>query len=229
MARLINGALTVGAFVPTGNPGEYTFENALFNNQADATGSGAYDVQAGFALFVPASDTNTFMPVPGLVHRYKLTTVTVVDVNTISGTLLWDELGDEVDAPTNGVACLLAETTADKRLAIPAVDASYPDIPAGTTLAALLNDQRNIVEHITAGAGAGARKQESLPVTSDGQTTLTLSETPKDPSDVVLTVNGLRYANGPGKDFTVADKTVTWSDLSLTLETTDGVVVDYAY
>ena len=53
MARIINGALTVDAFNPTGNPGEYTFENAIFNNQSDATGNGAYDVQVGFVLFFP--------------------------------------------------------------------------------------------------------------------------------------------------------------------------------
>jgi hypothetical protein len=153
MARLINGALTVDAFVPTGNPGEYTFENALFNNQADATGNGAFDVQTGFVLFVPASDPNTFLAIPGLLHRYKLTAVVVTDVNTMSGTLLWDEVGAEVDAPTNGVACLIAETTTESQLAIPAIDVGYPDVAAGSTLAAILNDQRNIVD-LAGGKGA---------------------------------------------------------------------------
>jgi hypothetical protein len=52
---------------------------------------------------------------------------------------------------------------------------------------------------------------------------------PKDPLDVVLTVTGLRYNNGAGKDFVVAGTSLTWSDLSFTLETTDSVVVDYAF
>lgn len=154
MARIINGSLTVDSFIPSGNPGEYTFENAIFNNQADATGNGAYDVQVGFVLFVPASDPNTFMQIPGVAHRYKLTDVTIVDTNLVSATIVWDEQGEEVDVPTNGVSCLIAETTVDKRLAIPAPDVIYPEVASGSTIAALLNDQRNIVDLITGGGGS---------------------------------------------------------------------------
>lgn len=71
--------------------------------------------------------------------------------------------------------------------------------------------------------------QETIPVAANGQKVFTLSQTPKDDNDVVLTVNGLRYNNGAGKDFTVAGTILTWTDQSFAMETTDSVVVDYAF
>ena len=72
MTRPINGTLQVVDFVNT-NVGEYSFENALFSNSADATGNGAFDISVGHILFVQATDINTASPVPGVYHRYKLT------------------------------------------------------------------------------------------------------------------------------------------------------------
>lgn len=155
MTRPINGELVVGSFTPSGNPGEYLFDAATFNNQADATGNGAYDVQVGFALFVPASDVNTFMQVPGVVHRYKLTALVVIDPNTLSGTMLWDEVGDEQDVPTNGVSCLLAEPTANRHLALPPIDSVYSGLTAGTTIASMLSDLKNLVDQPQQGGSGG--------------------------------------------------------------------------
>ena len=222
MARIINGALTVDAFIPTGNPGEYFFENAVFNNQSDATGNGAYDVQIGFVLFIPASDPNTFMPVPGVVHRYKLTDVTVVDNNTLSGTVVWDEVGDEADAPTNGVACLIAQTSTDKDLAIPAPDVVYPEVAAGSTIAALLNDQLNIVDLITGGAGGSSnglvpfrRKMEA------GVLTYILPALPVS-NNLIVFVNGVAVTyNVDGVNLTITSYTPG------TIDATDDLEVWY--
>lgn len=221
MARIINGALTVDAFIPTGNPGEYFFENAVFNNQSDATGSGAYDVQVGFVLFVPASDPNTFMPVPGVVHRYKLTDVVVVDNNTLSGTLLWDEPGLEADAPTNGVACLIAQTSAEKDLAIPAPDVVYPEVAAGSTIAALLNDQRNIVDLLSGGGGASNGLVPFRTIMSVGILNYILPALPANN-------NLLVFINGVAVSYTVDGVNLTITEYTAgTIDDTDELVVWY--
>lgn len=141
MTRPISAALTVSAFAATGVPGEYTFEGAIYNNQADATGNGAFDVQVGFILYVPASDLETFMPISGVVHRYKLTAVTAVDPSTLNGTIIWDDIGVETDeVPTNGVGCLLGEPSLNKHLAFLTIDSLYPELFVGNTAAASTNE-----------------------------------------------------------------------------------------
>lgn len=154
MSRPINAALVVGAFSPTGNPGEYTFEDAVFNNQADATGNGAYDVVVGSVLYVPATDSNTAAQLSGIVHRYKLTSVTATDPTLLSGTMVWDELGvEETEVPTNGIGCLLAEPTPNLFLGRVPSDVIYPDVPFGTTVLSMLVDNYNIVDRISGGSG----------------------------------------------------------------------------
>lgn len=94
---------------------------------------------------------------------------------------------------------------------------------------AVVDVGESIDEILATSPAAHNHIQESLLVTANGQQVFTLSQTPKDPLDVVLTVNGLRYNNGAGKDFTVAGTALTWTDLSFALDTTDSVVVDYAF
>lgn len=153
MARPINAALFVSVFTPTGNSGEYTIDSAVYNNQADRTGNGTYDVQVGFALYVPSTDLNTGMPIPGAVHRYKLTAVTPIDPMTLSCTILWDEPGVEgLEIPTNGVGCLLAETSSQQKLGFLPSDLVYPELTPGTTLESSLVDTWNIVDQISGGS-----------------------------------------------------------------------------
>jgi len=111
MSRIINGVLFVASYDPTSNPGEYTFTNAEFNNQADMTGAGAGDIQVGFILYVPAADINTFMPIPGVSHRYKIVSIQSQDVTYISATILWDEAGVEMDTPISGDYAFITEST----------------------------------------------------------------------------------------------------------------------
>lgn len=70
-----------------------------------------------------------------------------------------------------------------------------------------------------------------ITITTNGQTALTLSQTPKDGADVVLIVNSATY-NSP-ESFTVSGTTVTWvataSSGGFDLETTDKVVAQYEY
>ena len=151
MTRPINGTLQVTDFLNT-NVGEYSFENAIFSNGTDATGNGAFDISVGHILFVQATDINTASPIPGVYHRYKLTSVTPIDSFTVSGTMLWDEPGDEVDTPTNGSFCLLAEPTSINKIGLPPLDANYSDVPPGASLAALLVDVRYIIDKLSNGS-----------------------------------------------------------------------------
>ena len=145
---IINGVLTVSSFNPTATHGEYTFVNAAYNNQADVAGDGAAVVTPGFILIVPATDTTNFNLIPGVAHKYKLTSVTVIDPNTISGTMLWDETGPEVDAPANGVTVLISEATPNYKMALPASDAVYVGLAPGLTVSAQAIDLKQKLDTI---------------------------------------------------------------------------------
>jgi hypothetical protein len=151
MAKPISGTLLIPEFINT-NVGEYSFENATYSTVYDENGNGAFDVAVGQVLYIPAASLNTGLSIPGVLHRYKLTTVTVLDTFTVSGTLLWDEGGDEQDAPISGSNCLLAQATDINKIGLPPVDDDYSGaIPAGSTMNALLVDVRNIIDKLSIG------------------------------------------------------------------------------
>ena len=150
MARLINGSLYVSEYVPTANPGEYTFENAIFNNQADS-GSGVYALEENFLIFTLAVDTNTFFPVPGIAHRYRLSSITIVDFNTINGTMIWDEAGNEIDAPKNGDYAIVSEYSPNHGFGYPVDEVVY-QLQTGFTTA-VQNLEVKTVDTITIGSG----------------------------------------------------------------------------
>lgn len=230
MARIVNGALYVDTFTPTGNPGEYTFENALFNNQADLTGNGAYDITVGFVVFVAATDKNTYMPVVGVTNRYLLTSIEHIDAVRISGTVLWDSLEEEIDLPTSSTFCLVAQTTPNLKLAIPAIDNIYPDIVSGSTLAAMLNDIINIMDKMSTSLPSNISKVTALlPIVDDGQMFFNLNHNPTNKESSVLTVNGMAYIYGAIHDYIIEDSVLIWNNNSFVLDTTDSIVISYTY
>lgn len=127
----INGILTVASFDSTGHPGEYTITGAIYTNQADNTGAGTSVIDTTFVLYVQASDTNTFLPIPGRAHRYDITAVTIVDTQTINLTVLWGEPGSEVDAPTNGSDCIITSTSSLQKYGFPVDPVVYATLSAG--------------------------------------------------------------------------------------------------
>jgi hypothetical protein len=147
MSRIVNGIVTIPALNPTGNPGEYLFTGATFASQSDTSGNGAYLVEVGFLVYIPASDPNTFAQIPGVVHRYKLTAVTIVDSATINGIILWDEDGPELDAPTSGVDSIIAMPTSKRRLGLPVDPALYSSLAAGAATAAYNIDTEYILDN----------------------------------------------------------------------------------
>jgi len=150
MARVINGTLYVAEFTTTGNPGEYTFTGGIYENQADATGNGTYDITPGFILFIQATDINLATPVPGVAHRYKLTVVSQVDSVIMGGTILWDEEGSEVDVPTNGTYCIITDKTASHIFGAPSAVGVYANLPAGLDISALAVDIVNTTDEFDA-------------------------------------------------------------------------------
>lgn len=145
--RPINAALYVNAFNPTGNPGEYTFDSATYNNQADETGNGAFDAAVGWVLYVPSTNFNTSTQIPGVLHRYRLTTVTPVDPQTLSGTMVWDETGEEgLEVPTNGVGCGLSQVSPNLGLGYAPNDTVYPELSSGSTVESVQTDLVNIID-----------------------------------------------------------------------------------
>jgi hypothetical protein len=167
VARPINATLFVNSFTATGNPGEYTFDSAFFNNQTDATGNGAGDATVGSVLYIPASDVNTGLLVAGVVHRYRITQLVIVDPQTLSGTILWDEkAGPEVDAPSNGAYCLYSEATTNNRFGLPPSETVYPELSAGSTIGALNLDIRDISDEFSQ-VGGGSQSLYFVGTTSD--------------------------------------------------------------
>ena len=232
MARPINAALSVfNGFVPTANPGEYTFDSAIFNNQADATNNGAGDVQIGFVLFVPATDPNIGAPIPGIYHRYKLTAVTVVDAATLSGTMLWDEPGPELDVPTGISVCMLCEVTPNLGIAILPSEAIYSELSGGASMQAHQVDVRNRMDNLGGGGGGDAgiyTKNVLTPSATTGIDQQTLTHTPLDAERVSIWINGFRY--WPEIDFTITGgTTINWSNTEFIPNQFDTVIAEYTY
>lgn len=151
----VNGILTVPAFTPTGNPGEYTITGATYNNQGDNTGQGAAAIVAGFVLYVQASDVNTFAPIPGKAHRYEVTAVTVVNQNTVNLTVIWDEGGTERDTPTNGVDCIITSVSTSNKYGFSTEENLYPSLAPGL-MSAMLNVDVEKISNALAAANAVA-------------------------------------------------------------------------
>ena len=162
MSTPINAEFIASEFTPTGAPGEYQV-TGLYNNQADMTGAGAYDVLVGFALYVPATSLFTAMVIPGVFHRYRFTSVNPIDPATLSGTVVWDEDGEEEDVPTPGMSCLVAEVTPNKKLALLPSDTMYPSMLAGSTHGALRVDVKNIHDKASTGGAGGGTQSFTFP------------------------------------------------------------------
>lgn len=150
--RLINATIYVEMFTNV-DVGKYQIDNALWNNQAD-TGNGSNDIRLGDVLYVPASDPNTFMLLPGVVHRYKFVEILAQDGATVSAVLQWDEPGAESDVPSNGVTCLFSQVTDVQKLGVPPSDLIYGDVLGGSTTAAI-NLNTAILDSLASGGGGG--------------------------------------------------------------------------
>ena len=162
MASVISGILTVPSFSPTDNLGEYRIEGAIYGTQTDLTMEGAYALHEGMVVYVPATDINTYMPMYGVVHRYKITQVEALDQNTINATIVWDEDGDEVDTVTHGATCIITEVTPNKKLGYAIEPNFYPDLASTTVSGASNNDLINIIDKDTGGKNAYVHIQSSL-------------------------------------------------------------------
>lgn len=180
MSKFISGTLTVPFFNPTGNPGEYSLENVAYLSQTDADGSGTTAIAPGMVVYVPASDPSSFFPLPGVVHRYKITSSAVVDQATVNLVVTWDEVGEEQDAPTNGAVCIMTEVTEKKGLGYVIAEAFYPDIAPGTTVGATNCDIQNITDVM-------GNTQTVLFVQKDVATTWTITHG-KGSTDFVYTI-----------------------------------------
>ena len=155
MARLVTGTLRVESLSGGVEPGTYDFENATYLNLADLNGDGAYAVQVGFAVYLAALNTLSFETIPGVFHRYRITALTINSFDSISGTLAWDEPGEEQDAPAAPTTGIISQKSAGKGFAFPALESVYSDLPNGIGLSALALDMVNIVDTISGGGSGG--------------------------------------------------------------------------
>lgn len=225
MAQFANGALYVEYFTPTGNPGEYTFENGVFNIQNDSTGMGAFLIDTSYVVFVPIVDVNTALLIVGGYSRYKLTSVVATDTSLVNGTIVFDEEGAiESGSPATGAFCLLAPTSPNLKLAAPPIDSLYEDLVAGGTISAMLNDLINRVDKISGAGTVTPALPKQLPIVSIGQTVFDLYTTVQSPESCMLFVNGVYYSYGASKDYVISGSTLTWTG-SFELDPSDSMVL----
>lgn len=95
----------------------------------------------------------------------------------------------------------------------------------------IVNAGEGIDEYSASSAASHLHIAESLTVTSTGQVTFTLTQTPKFPTAVTLTVNSGRYY--APSSFTVTGNSLTWTataaNSGFDFETTDNVIAEYEY
>ena len=155
MARLINGTLLVGDVLPAENYGEFTVSGAVFESQTTLDGS--YALAPGFVVYLPAIDAFAFAPLPGVFHRYKLTSVTPVQDGTAADfTMLWDEPGDVEDYPQSNSKWLVSQVSPNRKYGNPPSESTYSDLPVGITNGAILLDRLTVDENIESGGGGGS-------------------------------------------------------------------------
>ncbi|CAB4129439.1 hypothetical protein UFOVP116_8 [uncultured Caudovirales phage] len=143
-----NATLFVPEFSATTVAGEFTFVGATYNNQSDFSGAGAYVVEVGNILYVPSIDLNTGIIIPGRLRRYTLSSVTIDNQATISGTMIWDENGSPDDTPANGVYCVISSASPNLRLGYPVSDQLYPELAVGSSVAAITSDMYNVIDSV---------------------------------------------------------------------------------
>jgi hypothetical protein len=153
MARMIHGTLYVSEFINTGTSGEYYFLDAVYENQADATGNGSLDIEPGFIMFIPATDSISAIPVPGISHRYRITSISSSDGVHLSATIEWDEDEPVTDLPTNDSYSIIGGNTPNLKFGVLPSNEVYPNLPAGIAENAYSNDLRYITDKLSSGGG----------------------------------------------------------------------------
>ena len=169
MSRFINGIVRPISFDSTGNAGEYSFTSASYTSFADVEGLGAYAVQPGFVIYTQASNANTFEMVPGVVHRYRITLVNAENTDTLSGVMLWDEDGDEIDTPSQGTPAIISQTSTNHQFGFPVSEGVYSELSQGMSLGALNLDNMVVTDKInTSGSGGGSAADLIMGPAPDG-------------------------------------------------------------
>ena len=160
MTRILNGTVFVEFFTATGNPGEYVFINGIFDNQSDATGNGALDIQVDDLMYTPALDPISALLVPGVYNRYKITSISNQTGNTFDATVLWDEPLIQTDEPADQSFSLLCRPTDYCKYGLPPSGEVYFNLQGGGTDYALNLNFRDIadlgctgVDFVTGGSG----------------------------------------------------------------------------
>ncbi len=149
----INGVLTVPSFDAGVAEGEFTITGATYTNYADTSGSGAFAIELGWLLYVQASDAATFLQIPGLAHRFKVTAIEVIDPTTVNLTVLWDEPGPVVDSPTNGVDAIITSVSAIQKYGYSVDTTLYPSLPVGLVTGMLNQEVQDITDNLSGGGG----------------------------------------------------------------------------
>jgi hypothetical protein len=147
VSRIVSGTLYIDSFVSTG-PGEYTFTDAIYENQADPTGAGSLAITPGYILFVNAVDPSTQVPIPGVVIRFKITQIIAADGLHLSAKILWDDEGTQDDDPQNASYALISEPTVYHQFGLPESEIVYPNLQGGIYENAIVKDIRHITDKL---------------------------------------------------------------------------------
>ena len=154
-ARAINGILYVDQYWSTGNPGQYGITGAIYTDQADTSGQGATEVETGYIIYVPALDSITQTPIPGIVHRYVITSIQNKTYKTLDATIDFNESGSQKDQPQGSAYALISEPTPNYKYGLLPSRDVYANIAGGLVESAYNCDTEYITDNLGLTGGIG--------------------------------------------------------------------------
>lgn len=140
------GILIAPTFSAVGDK-TYEFDYVAFQTLTDPNGDAFTNLSADDnLLYVAAADAFTFLPVPGVVQRYDVLSLTLnMESNTVAGTIRLDN-GDapEVFQPLSGGDCAVGIVTGQNMAGVAPSEALYPSLGGGFYTAAMANEMVRI-------------------------------------------------------------------------------------
>lgn len=154
MSKITHGILQNVTFSVVG-PGKYATEPTTYVNQSDLAGNGTGEIQPGFLVFAPLMDPGSGITIPGAFERYKVTSVTPIDISTLTLELDYDGEGLEEAPPANGVDCVISQPTPNLGYGLAVSEQLYPTLAAGMSVGTFNQDLLRIADKGSTGTLGG--------------------------------------------------------------------------
>ncbi len=222
--KTVTGGLAASESLTFSTTSDVTKGTYIFEDLTTANGILRTDGGGVVTSSIDLPDGTTATTQAPLDNTTKLATTAYVDAAIVVENI-WDRTGttitvknagDDIDFSTAGLA---------QSLECDSTNIAQYDSHPTFTIDEQIIDKKYVDDQI---ANAVGIKHENLTIASPGQTAFTLTTTPVNADQSILTLNGQTKKYGASDDFTISGTTLTWNDPdSLTLETTDDLQIWY--